>query len=88
MDKDILKKANALNWEISSLEGTISNIDMVLVNYDQYRSNLDFRSEKHVGFSLGSKKYNFKQELKDLITKVKADLLLEKEGLEDKLRKL
>ena len=88
MDKKLLEKANKINWEISTVSSVLRNVETVLNNYPEYRSSLELRSEKHVGFSLGSRKYNLKDKIKEMIESVRDELLKEKADLEDALKKL
>lgn len=88
MDKTTLAKANKISSEISQIDTTVRGIDNVLENYDQYRSSISLQSEHGVSFSLGAKKHNFKEEVRAILEKVKAEALAEKADWEKQLRSL
>ena len=89
MNADTLKKANALQYEIYNAEKDLKDIKYLLEEYDTFGSTITFKrnSDEH-SRSFGSKKFQFKAELKDVLKKMNNQLVFELKELNNKLEKL
>ncbi len=89
MKKELLQKARELESEIWHTEQSLVDINIVLENYDEFGSSIEFKNNK-TGFSrsFGSKKFNFRKDLKALLSCMKEELSQELDLLKEKFDKL
>lgn len=87
MKKNILQKARQLESDIWQTERDIKDIGVILSEYDTFGSTVSFiRNSSGYTRSFGSKKYNFKTELEQLVIRLRnqleKDLVILKEEFE------
>lgn len=72
MNKKQLEKAQYLDWEISQLEQNIKDIDLIISEYDKFGSVITFkRNSDDFSKSFGTKKFNLKPKLLDILINIK-----------------
>ena len=75
MTTEQLQKANYLNNSIRNLEDDIKAINEILLDYNNFGSNITFKRNSD-GFSrsFGSKKNNFRNPLKEILVSLKKEI--------------
>ena len=72
MTPEQLRRANTLNNTISNLNDDIKGINEILLDYNNFGSNISFKRNSD-GFSrsFGSAKYHFRKPLKEILISLK-----------------
>ena len=84
-----LKEARLIDCEINACKSDIADIDAILNDYDSFGSTIEFKRNKD-GFmrSFGSKKHNFREELKFILVTMRKAKAIEIDMLKDKFEKI
>lgn len=71
MNKKLLETARFLENDICNLKREIEDLKYVIENYNKLGSNISFKSNsENNSKSFGSKKFNFKNDLKLIVEKI------------------
>lgn len=89
MTPETLKKAQNLNNSIWYCKEDLKNIQIVIKDFDNFSSSLQFKRNKDgMTKSFGSKKFDFKKELLSMLHSMTVGISEELEGLNKQLEEL
>ena len=89
MTDNDFKKISELKWEIERKIDDLISVNNILNDYDNFGSDITFKRNKDsYSRSFGSKKFNIKSELKQVLLSVQKQLKEELELLENKFKNI